>query len=254
VLTHYHSDHAGLIVPLVKASGCEVLGHPAIEHFTDATLRPEDIEAARGERARAEGVPEAMVPACADVSEEVYGIVGAAPPDRALHEGDTFASALGDWTAIESPGHAPSHLCLHQRDSGTLIVGDLLAPAFYPYFDYGYTPDPVGEYFLSLERMEDLEGVTLVLPGHGRPLPDLREAVTNWRAQMRTRIDAVEAEVAAGATNGWEITCRLYDVEAHGAMASMDLAEVIAYLRHLRRMGRVVRKTLPDGTFRYSMG
>ena len=254
VLTHYHSDHAGLLARLIAESGCAVLGHPAIEHFTDATIHPSEIEAARALRARREGTPEKLVPACADVAEEVEGVLAATPPSEHLLDGDIVESALGPWVVIETPGHAPSHICLHQPELGVLLVGDVLAPAFYPYFDYGYSPDPIAEYFLSFERLGGLEGVQLLLPGHGRPMPDLAEALSTWRGALTERLDASEAAVAAGAETGFEVTSALYDVEAAGPMASLQLAEVLTYLRHLRRAGRVVRRTTGDGSFRYALG
>lgn len=253
VLTHYHSDHAGVLERLVAESGCEVAGHPSVEHFTDGFLKPEEVYAARLERARAEGVPEWLQDACADVREELDGILGPTVPTRPVGEGDRIASVLGDWVVIETPGHAPSHVCLHQPERGILLLGDLLAPAFYPYFDYGYTPDPVAEHFLSFERIDGLTGIELALPGHGRPLADVHETNALWRAEMRRRLDAVEAELAAGATNAWEVVERLYDVEAHGLMTSLDVGEVAAYLRHLRRCGRIVRRVEPDGRFRYAV-
>jgi glyoxylase-like metal-dependent hydrolase (beta-lactamase superfamily II) len=251
VYTHYHSDHAGVLERL-REGGAEIVGHPAIEAFVDGTLHPGRIAAARHERARREGVPDWLLPACADVREETDGILAPTPPDLPLRDGDVVASALGPWTVLETPGHAPSHVCLHQPELGVAIVGDVLAAGFYPYFDYGYTADPVAEYFATLERLEQLEGVTLALVGHGRPVDDLAGTTARWRGQLHDRLDAAEAAVEAGATNAWEVTARLFDVEAAGDLAAFDLGEVLAYLRHLRRTGRLVRRTGPDGSFRYA--
>src|SRR5690349_1991573 len=71
VITHYHSDHIGLLERLVEASGCDVLGHPAIEHFTDGMLDPEAIGAARARRARAEGAPPEVQEIAAWMGEEL---------------------------------------------------------------------------------------------------------------------------------------------------------------------------------------
>jgi hypothetical protein len=35
-------------------------------------------------------------------------------------------------------------------------------------------------------------------------------------------------------------------------MSALFLAEVVAYLRHLRRAGRIVRRADADGAFRYA--
>ena len=45
-----------------------------------------------------------------------------------------------------APGHAPSHVVLHQPDRGLLLSGDHLLGRVSLYYDYGYTPDPAGEF------------------------------------------------------------------------------------------------------------
>jgi len=52
---------------------------------------------------------------------------------------------LGTWTVHETPGHAPSHVCLFQPERRLLISGDHLLGRVSPYFDVGYSPDPAGE-------------------------------------------------------------------------------------------------------------
>ena len=58
---------------------------------------------------------------------------------------------LGAWSVHETPGHAPSHVCLFQPERRLLISGDHLLGRVSLYFDYGWSPDPVGE-FLGLAR------------------------------------------------------------------------------------------------------
>lgn len=250
VLTHYHSDHAGPAARLADESGCTVLGHPDHAHFTEAMLRPGRIAAARERRARQEGVPEEHLAGYRTVREEIEGVTCPVMPEPLL-EGAVIDSALGPWEVIETPGHAPSHLCLHQPGSGVLIAGDLLAPAFHPYMDYGYTQDPVGEYLASLERVGRMAGVTTVLPGHGRPLHDLGAAIDMWRDGLQQHTEDVAAAVAQGAASGYEVTRQVCGSEAGTIAAVWDLAEIVCYLRHLRIGGRIAREHGPGGEFHY---
>ena len=71
----------------------------------------------------------------------------------------------------ETPGHAPSHVVLHQPERGLLLSGDHILGRVSLYYDYGYTPDPAGEFLSSLDIVEQLD-VDLVLAGHGRPVRD----------------------------------------------------------------------------------
>ena len=168
-----------------------------------------------------------------------------------LFRSGLIPSALGDWEVIETPGHAPTHLCLLQRERGILVAGDLIGPGYFPYFDYGYTQDPIAEYFLSLEKVDDLSGVTLILPGHGRPLDDLHGTVAMWQRELALNVRKVEDAVRAGATNVWQATVAAYDVTEPNRYAVLWYGEVLSFMRHLRARGLVVRSTGPDGRFEY---
>jgi glyoxylase-like metal-dependent hydrolase (beta-lactamase superfamily II) len=249
--THTHSDHVGLTAWVIEESGCEFLMHPASAHFYDAARDPEGIAAARERRARREGVPEHLLPHYRDVREETEGILAPVEPDRPLVDGIRLASDLGTWDVIETPGHAPSHVCLVQRERGIGIVGDLVSRSFAPYFDYGYSADPVGEFLASLDRMDRIDGIRTALPGHGRPLSDLAGVIEAHRAGVRSRLDLTRAAVQAGPASAYEITARAFGAAPSDEAAVWRMAETVGYLRHLRGVGDVVRDEAADGTFRY---
>jgi glyoxylase-like metal-dependent hydrolase (beta-lactamase superfamily II) len=249
--THTHSDHVGLAAWVIEESGCEFLMHPASAHFYDAMRDPAGIEAARSRRARREGVPDDLLASYGDVREETEGVLAAVEPDRHLVDGVRLASALGGWDVVETPGHAPSHVCLVQRDLGIAIVCDLVSRGFAPYFDYGYSPDPVGELLASLERIDGVAGLAMVLPGHGRPITELGDVVESHRAGLRSRLDLARAAVATGPAGAYEITGRMFGEAPTRIAAVWRMAEVVCYLRHLRQTGEIVRGEEDDGTFRY---
>lgn len=254
VLTHYHSDHAGALQWLVEQTGCEVLGHPDHAHFTDAGERPAEIAAARRRRAAAEGVPDAALDDFSDVREETDGIDAPVRPDHPLREGDVIESALGDWRVLETPGHCPSHVCLHETVSGTLIVGDLLSHEFHPWFDYGYSPDPVAETLASLDRVIGLGGLSLVLPGHGRALDDVPALVEMHRVGLAERLEAVRSAVANGTDNAHGITYAVFGEDLTDMDAPWRLTEILCYLRHHRLTGQILRRIGEDGRFSYELG
>lgn len=250
VLTHYHSDHAGAAARLVDESGCEVAGHADHAHFTDALLAPRTIGAARRRRALAEGVPPERVRAYATVREEIEGIVAPVVPDRLLGDGDQ----IGQWSVLRAPGHAPSHVCLHRAEDGTLIAGDLLAATFTPYMDYGYSENPVEEYLHSLSRLEGLP-IELVLPGHGRPVTDPSACLQLWREGLEGESDAIVRALGAGPAGGYDIA-----LAAVGETNMKDdrsgpsiLSNVLCHLRHLRAAGRVDRVAGAHGRLLYSL-
>ena len=252
VATHTHSDHVGLAAWVIKRSGASFWMHPDTAHFYDGTREPERTAAAREQRARQEGVPEHLLALYRDVSEETDGVLEPVRPDHSLIDGTKIQSRLGAWDVVETPGHCPTHVCLVQKDHRMMIIGDLVASAFSPWFDYGYSADPVAEYLDSLEAIERLQEPELALPGHGRPITDLSAAIALHRRGVAERLQQTLAAIAVGPAGGYELTQRVFgDLDQQAAVWRMT--ELVAYLKHLRLAGAVIRDEGPDGTFAYRL-
>jgi glyoxylase-like metal-dependent hydrolase (beta-lactamase superfamily II) len=242
----------GLAAWVLERSGAEFWMHPDTGHFYDGTREPARIAAARERRSRQEGVPERVLEYYSDVREETDGVLGAVAPDRPLAGGDKVESRLGDWEVIETPGHCPTHVCLLQRDRRLIILGDLVASAFAPWFDYGYSADPVAEYLRSLDAIEALGPMSLALPGHGRPIENLQDAIALHRRGVAERLEQTRVAIAAGPTGAYELTYRVFgDLEDQAAVWKMT--ELFGYLKHLRLAGLVIRDEAADGTFSYRL-
>ena len=119
-------------------------------------------------------------------------------PDRELLPGVEVETKLGAWQVYETPGHAPSHVVLHQPERKLLISGDHLLGRVVLFFDYGHTPDPVGEFLRGLDEVEPLD-VELVLPGHGRPFRDPGAKIAESRGRVEELLDKTRASLAEGA-------------------------------------------------------
>src|SRR5262249_6922699 len=149
---------------------------------------PDAVYAQRLAFARAEGVPEEWQDATASVAEEVDGIEDAPEPDAHFVDGVAVDTTLGPLEVVETPGHTPSHVCLYLRDHRMLISGDLVGPVFTTFADLFYTPDPIGEYRASLDRVAGLD-VELALLGHGRPAAELATMLAAYRDGFTARLD-----------------------------------------------------------------
>jgi glyoxylase-like metal-dependent hydrolase (beta-lactamase superfamily II) len=249
--THTHSDHIGPAEHVLAVSGATFWMHPDTAHFYDAMRRPAEIAAARRRRAHAEGVPDDLLGEFADVREETDGVMAAVEPHRALVDGVRLPSAVGDWQAIATPGHAPSHVCLIQPEHGIAIVGDVLMSVLSPYFDYGYSEDPYAEHLSSLDRLAALDGVTLVLPGHGRPFGDIGEVVARQRQEYRDRVADLMALVETIDGGAWDLAAALFDERPSGEPGVTHTTELSSYLLHMRRRGALERTVGADGRFNY---
>jgi glyoxylase-like metal-dependent hydrolase (beta-lactamase superfamily II) len=238
--THAHIDHCGQAPPIVERAGCELWMHPAHGHLTRSLADPDAAFARRMEIARSAGVPEEPLRRWAQQrSDADPGVAGELHPDRDLVDGTTIETDLGTWEVVETPGHAPSHVCFWQPERRLLISGDHVLGRVSLYYDFGYTPDPAGEFLRSLDRVEAL-GARLCLSGHGRTFTDVAGHIAANRATVHGRLASLEELLRAdGPMTAFEALPQLYDGELTPMNTSWWLGETLGYLRHLEVAGRV---------------
>jgi glyoxylase-like metal-dependent hydrolase (beta-lactamase superfamily II) len=234
VCTHAHADHCGQAHPIAERAGCEVWAHPNHAHFSAYADDPDAAHARRVEIARQSGVPKEPPRSGRALAS------GPLRPPRDLVPGVEIETDLGPWSVHETPGHAPSHVCLFQRDRRLLISGDHLLGRVSLYFDYGHTPDPVGEFLGSLDTVEQL-GARLALAGHGRPFADVAEHVAANRRLVQERLDAVLAGLADGPLTAYDLAPAVYGDGFRPEVAGWLLTKLLCYLTHLEATGAVGR-------------
>ena len=260
VCTHAHSDHYGQAAAIVERAGCELWMHPKYEHMSIEEKDPKATLERRIEVARQSGVPEEPLRRfAAEREHHESGISGVIAPDRELLPGVVVQTDLGPWDVYETPGHAPSHVCLFQPERRLLISGDHLLGRISLFFDMGYSPDPVGEFVSSLDVVERL-GARLCLAGHGRTFTDVHAHIAGNRALVTQRQDQVEAAITSppeGTPHGgghpkghkqagepltaFEIVPRIFSDELATHGGPWLLSETLAMLTHLEAVGRVER-------------
>jgi glyoxylase-like metal-dependent hydrolase (beta-lactamase superfamily II) len=238
VCTHAHSDHYGQAATIVERAGCELWMHPNHQHMTRMAEDPDAVFARRLEVARQSGVPEEPLRRYAtERRTRETGIAAAIEPDRDLVSGVTIDTDLGPWVAYETPGHAPSHVCLFQPERRLLISGDHLLGRISLYFDYGSSPDPVGEFLESLDVVERL-GARLCLPGHGRTFADVHAHIQGNRKLVHERLERVQEALGEGPLTAFEIVPHVYGDPLSQQNAHWLLSKILSYLTHLQAIGR----------------
>jgi glyoxylase-like metal-dependent hydrolase (beta-lactamase superfamily II) len=257
VCTHAHSDHYGQAAPIVEAAGCELWMNPNYQHMARSVENPERTLERRIEVGRQSGIPEAALERYREARQgENTGVAKLIPPDRDLVNGVEFDTDLGKWHVYETPGHAPSHVCLHQPDRDLLISGDHLLGRVSLYYDYGYTPDPAGEFLASMDVIEPLNA-SLCLAGHGRPFRDVQGHIDANRREVHERIERVRHALEnGGPKTPFEIVPSLIGKEnLTPMMVNWGLSETLSYLRYLERRDGVVKAEEADaeGAVRWAL-
>ena len=213
VCTHAHVDHCGQAPTIAERAGCEVWMHPNHAHHTasagdlEQTLERR-VEIAPPER-RARGAAAALDRAAPRPGDRPGG--HPAGRSRADRRASTVDTDLGAWQVVETPGHAPSHICLYQPERRLLISGDHLLGRVSLYFDVGYTPDPVGEFLASLDKVEGARRAARAV----RPRPPVHRRARAHRPPTarwsRERLDAPsEAALARRSATAYELAQEVY--------------------------------------------
>jgi glyoxylase-like metal-dependent hydrolase (beta-lactamase superfamily II) len=241
VCTHSHTDHYGLAAPICEAAGCELWMHPNWEHVRLLADDPEAALEQRIEVARQSGVPPAALARYRESrSDSETGIDAIKVPDRDLLPGVEVKTDLGTWRVHETPGHAPSHVVLHQPERRLLITGDHLLGRVVLFFDHGHSPDPVGEYLSSLDEVEPLD-VGLCLPGHGRPFRDPEAKIAEARRQVAELDGKVRDALAGGERTAFDVVGEIVGAENLATPVSAWVLQIVlSFLDHMAIAGEVV--------------
>ena len=239
VCTHAHVDHYGQAKAVVEAAGCELWMHPNHEHMAASLRNPALMLEQRVAIGRESGVPEELLEHYRKALAVTDGFSGLVEPAKELVEGVVVETAVGDWVVIETPGHAPSHVSLFQKERRILLAGDHILGRVALYFDYGWTDDPVAEYLDSLDRVEALDA-RLALPGHGKSFTDVRGHIEAHREAALGRLDRVEDVVRGGpGKTAIELIPDVFGTPLSKHNAGWLISETLSYLRHLTRKGLV---------------
>jgi glyoxylase-like metal-dependent hydrolase (beta-lactamase superfamily II) len=242
VCTHSHTDHYGLAAPITERAGCELWMHPRWEHVRLTVDDPEAALEQRLEVARQSGVPPAALERYRESrsGDDDVWIDAIREPDRELVPGVEVETDHGAWQVYETPGHAPSHVVLHQPESKLMISGDHLLGRTVLFFDYGHSLDPVGEFLSSLTVVEPLE-VDLCLPGHGRTFRDVDAKIEEARRQVEEIHGKVRASLEQGERTAFEIVADLLGPEnVSGPASAWILQIVLSFLDHMALAGEAV--------------
>ncbi|WP_026909966.1 MBL fold metallo-hydrolase [Patulibacter minatonensis] len=277
VVTHQHLDHMGLAGPLAAISGAEVVGFTGM----DAYLADGPASALREERfdrdlMRHHGTSEDTVLGWWAARPDTRGFASEAPDVRTVADGDVLEFAGRTLHVHHRPGHSPSDLVLHDRERGTLLVGDHLldghppVPVIHPPLPGAAPlglPDPASPAAIAGERsvtargsaLLDLRaslrrtrglGAAVALTGHGDVVPDIVANVDRRLAEHDAAAERLLAElVARGPGSAGELRLR---VAPNGrSHPFFGLCDVLGTLDQLVDEGAATTTT-DDGPPRYA--
>jgi glyoxylase-like metal-dependent hydrolase (beta-lactamase superfamily II) len=183
--THLHSDHCGGNAALQARHGCHT-----------------SIPAAEADKVRAWDEEALSYKATGQQCQRFTF-------DATLAPGDRLELGGMDWQALGAPGHDPHSLIFYCASEGILISADALwQNGFGVIFPELEGESGFAEARATLALIATLD-VRLVIPGHGAPFTDVREAL----ARANSRVDFLQADPARNAENAVKVMLKFLLLE-----------------------------------------
>ena len=262
VVTHSHVDHFGAAGKLRVDAGARVVTADSFRTWWDPNDSDEDLD----DVTQPEGRPwDQPTPWGGQHPRPPFSVrikytllrplmkkwFATPSPSTRLEDAEVISLGGREWVSVHTPGHTPDHLCLFDPAAGVLLSGDHVLPTITPHIsgvDAG--PDPLTAFFASLEKVGQLDGVSLALPAHGHPFDDLVSRVKDIRRHHEERLDRLrESAGMLGEATVEQLAQRLFRPRSWGSMAE---SETYAHLEHLRLAGEAERHER-DGRLLYSL-
>ncbi len=154
-------------------------------------------------------------------------------PTRRVDDADVLELGGREWVSVHTPGHTQDHLCLWDADSGVMISGDHVLPTITPHISgLSESPDPLAQFFESLDRMKTFTNVSAVLPAHGLVFSDLSgraDAISRHHRDRLHELKSAGEHLGDGTVE--QYMKELFKPRSWGPMAE---SETYAHLEHLR--------------------
>jgi glyoxylase-like metal-dependent hydrolase (beta-lactamase superfamily II) len=257
VISHQHMDHFGLASILARRSGAEVAALDGLAPFLAGYGHQTDLDDRFAEQLMLRhGIPAEIVTALRAVSAGFRAWGSAVEVTRPLADNSQLRLRDRTLRVLHRPGHSPSDTVFFDEDRSILLAADhliahissnpLLARPLDAGEDdgerlaVGQRPQALVAYIDSLQKTRAMD-LSLVLPGHGRPITDHVALIDERFRLHRRRAEKIGRLIAAQPRTAHEIAQELWGNVAV-TQAFLTLSEVLGHVDLLLRDGSVIEE------------
>jgi glyoxylase-like metal-dependent hydrolase (beta-lactamase superfamily II) len=235
VITHMHPDHVGGASDVAELTGAPVLqGREDYEQCVRAwgEHNPKQFI----DYWVSHGMPEDAVDGMLRESDRLVDAVHWVRDPRLVDDG----GEIDGWSVIVLRGHADGHIVL-LRD-GVLIAGDTILMGITPTIGLypRSRPDPLGDYFETLSRIEALDP-RVAYSGHKDSIVAPAVRAREIAAHHRERLDHTEATLGDEPKSGYAVSLELFPGDLRLPLRRFATAESLAHLERLVHEGRAAK-------------
>lgn len=246
LLTHLHSDHAGL-APELAMPGCKVyLSREEIPWMFGKTR--EKLWAQDNEKLYRSGFSMDVLKSHLKKAPSRDMSPDASFSDYTpIDNGQVLCYGGYELKAVAVPGHTPVHMCFYIESEKIMFTGDHVLFNITPNITlWNGVEDSLGDYLDSLRKI-DAYDVALALPGH-RETGDFHARIAALLRHHEERLaECLEivrenpgaTVIAVAGKMTWSIRCSSWEDFPIG-QKWFAVGECHSHLRHLEKLGRVV--------------
>ena len=117
--------------------------------------------------------------------QRIYGLSYIDDPEEILDENTEIIINGEVWKIFPSPGHAIDHISLYNEEKGILFSGDNILRSITTWL--GPPNCEIEEYINSIETIQKLPNLKLVLPAHGSPIENPKERIEDILLHRKER-------------------------------------------------------------------
>lgn len=247
IVTHFHSDHAGMAGWLCERSGVPLLMSQT-EYLTSLTLLLDPAALAsepyRG-FFRGEGLDADTTEKLLNLGQRYLRMVTGLPRTfRRLIAGETLQVGARRFEVLTGGGHSPEQVMLYCAADRLLLAADQVLARISPNIGVqAMDPqgDPLGIYLRSLAALKRrLPADTLVVPGHNLPFTGLHARLDELAAHHEGRCAAIFEACAQGGRTAADLVPVVFrrPIDDPHQMG-FAFSEVLAHVNLMRRRGRL---------------
>lgn len=254
-ITHFHADHVGNLPYFMQKGGRRVY-HGALPQVNDAFC--EDF-------ARAIGWNKALDTSWEEFRDTLLYIMQVRQPalPHVAVPGEGSTLTMGDWslTAIETPGHAPEHLCFGDLQRRVLFSGDHIVDAAPSLMQFSRSDHLLGRFLGTFPRLKEM-GFETVYMSHHEPLQGIAHinAFYDYMAAKFEKPLAKRLEIVRNLGSATVYDATVAAQRSHGSFDELEFgmrvrrfAMTFSYLEYLADKGALKREEDTQGVLHYSI-
>lgn len=260
ILTHLHGDHIGLVDSIKDVSGALIYVHEkGAERLQEWGAFDREHPAQSQTSIKLLGglsYQDAFMFRGGGLGHPPRGFEPPFRPDYSLCDGDVIDLDDLLLRVIWTPGHAPEHICIYDKERRTLFSGDHVLPMITSHVNLNpfEESNPLKDFLDSLDKLRSLS-VDIVLPAHEHAFKGLEARIEELKRHHDNRCEEVLSAIGAGEKNTFQIASKIsWDSVPWRFMTfwtkRMAASETYAHLVYLKNEGKV-EETLGDGVLYY---